>query len=488
MTAWFQTMPDLPYVLMAGLGLLIILWWAVVTRAARRLRAVRAALEAAQARAGAAEARLTGAEAARQEAHVRAERLEETVAGLRDQIGALRQERGAVQAALDVARHQAEGLRTEMRVQSTAAAKDRDAAAREIAQLREIREEMTQKFREMADESLRRQGEDAAKAQQERLAALLTPLKEHVGRFEEELRAVHRSADQERARLGEQIAQLHRRSEEISVEAVNLTRALKGDKQRQGAWGEMILERILEDSGLERGVHYEVQASRRDDLGRALRPDVVVRMPRGKSVVVDSKVSLVAFETAINAPTPEDQAVARRDHVLALRAHIDRLADKGYAATEEGVDYVLMFVPIEGALSEALREQPDLTGYALSRGIGLMTPTTLMVALRTIEHVWMVERRERNAEEIARRAGLLYDKVAGFVDSMNAVAGHLSRAAQAHDEAMNRLSRGSGNVLGQVDKLKRLGARTGRAIEAGFDEDDEDRPPPLARSAVAAAE
>ena len=347
---------------------------------------------------------------------------------------------------------------------------------------------MSQKFREMADESLRRQGEDAARAQQERLAALLTPLKEHVGRFEEELRAVHRSADQDRARLGEQIALLHRRSEEISHEAVALTRALKGDKQRQGAWGEMILERILEDSGLQRGLHYEVQSSRRDEAGRALRPDVVVRMPRGKSVVVDSKVSLIAFEAAVNAPGPEDRQRHMRDHVAAIRAHVDRLSAKDYAAGEDGVDYVLMFVPIEGALSEALREEPDLTGYALSKGIGLMTPTTLMVALRTIEHVWMVERRERNAEEIARRAGFLYEKVAGFVDSMSTVATHLARAAQAQDEAMNRLSRGSGNVLGQVDKLKRLGARTTRSIEIAFDAEEDDMPPALERPAVPAAE
>lgn len=487
MAAWIETVPNLPHLLMGAVVLLIILWGADMARARRRVQAMEEARSAALERVMAAETARSTAEAARQESHVRAERLEETVAGLRDQIGALRQERGAVQAALEATRGQAEALRTDLRVQATAAEKDRDAADQAIEQLRELREEMTQRFREMADESLRRQGEDAAKVQQERLSALLTPLREHVGRFEEELRAVHRSADQERARLGEQIAQLHRRSEEISVEAVNLTRALKGEKQRQGAWGEMILERILEESGLEHGIHYHIQSSRRDEEGRALRPDVVVRMPRGKSVVVDSKVSLVAFEAAVNAETPEARAQRMREHVLALRSHIDRLGDKGYAATEEGVDYVLMFVPIEGALSEALREQPDLTGYALSKGIGLMTPTTLMVALRTIEHVWMVERRERNAEEIARRAGLLYEKVAGFVESMNMVGTHLTRAVAAQEEAMNRLSRGSGNVLGQVEKLKRLGASTTKTLPAPFDEED-DRPPALERPSVEAAE
>ena len=489
MERWIATVPNLPYLLMGALAVLIILWVLDRVRAARRLR------EAEERRTGEMSrvtdenarlgVRLASAEALAQENHVRAERLEETVAGLRDQIGALRQERGAMQAALEVSRQQTEGLRGEIRVRETAAGKDRAAAEREIAQLREIREEMSQRFREMADESLRRQGEDAAKAQQERLAALLTPLKEHVGRFEEELRAVHRSADQERARLGEQISLLHRRSEEISQEAVNLTRALKGDKQRQGAWGEMILERILEDSGLERGLHYEIQSSRRDEDGRSLRPDVVVRMPRGKAVVIDSKVSLNAFEAAVNAATPEDRAARMREHLAALRSHIDRLGGKDYAATEGGVDYVLMFVPIEGALSEALRETPDLTGYALSKGIGLMTPTTLMVALRTIEHVWTVERRERNAEEIAQRAGYLYEKVAGFVDSMASVGTHLARATQAHEDALNRLSRGSGNVLGQVEKLKKLGARTNRNLAIAFDEED-DRPPALERPLPAA--
>lgn len=408
------------------------------------------------------------------EAHVRAERLEETVAGLRDRLGALRQEAGQVQSALELARREGEKLRVEARGREMAMEKDREAAAREIALLKELREEMTTRFRDMSDETLRRQNADFSKAQTDRLTALLNPFREHVVRFEEELRNVHRAADLERARLGEQISLLHRRSEEISQEAVALTRALKGDKQRQGAWGEMILERILEESGLERDIHYEVQAVRRDDAGKTFRPDVIVRMPRGKVVIIDSKVSLVAYESAVNAGSPEERVLHIRDHVAAIRSHIDRLGAKDYAGTDaEAVDYVLMFVPIEGALSEALREQGDLTSYALARGIGLMTPTTLMVALRTIEHVWTVDRREKNAEEIARRAGLLYDKVAGFVDDLASVSTHLGRAASAHEAAVSKLSRGSGNVLGQVDKLKKLGARSNRSMALDFDEEED---------------
>lgn len=478
---------DIQYLLCALAGLSLILFFGFLSRR-KQLREVkevlreeerasqrlRDRLEVAERTATEGGETLRATEERANEAHVRAERLDETVAGLRDRLGALRQDLMQSESGHEAARREVAELKVAARGLETAMEKDREAAAREIATLKELREEMALRFRELSDETLRRQNADFSKSQTEKLTALLTPFREHVGRFEEELRNVHRAADRERTRLGEQITLLHRRSEEISQEAVALTRALKGDKQRQGAWGEMILERILEESGLERDTHYEVQAVRRDDAGRTLRPDVIVRMPRGKVVIIDSKVSLVAYEAAVNAETPEERALRIREHVQALRNHIDRLGAKDYAGAEsEAVDYVLMFVPIEGALSEALREQGDLTSYALARGIGLMTPTTLMVALRTIEHVWTVERREKNAEEIAKRAGLLYDKVAGFVDDLSAVGTHLGRAASAHEAAFSKLSRGSGNVLGQVDKLKRLGARTGRAISVDFDEEDD---------------
>ena len=318
------------------------------------------------------------------------------------------------------------------------------------------------------------QGEDYSKANNERLTALLAPFKEHVGKFQEELRVVHKSADEERARLKEQILQLHQRSEKISQEAVNLTRALKGDKQRQGAWGEMILERILEDSGLERGLHYEVQSHQRDEEGKAWRPDVLVKLPKDKTLIINSKVSLVSYEAGVNAETDEERNSHITAHVRAMERHIDTLSAKGYHALADGsVDYVLMFVPIEGALSEALKVKGDLTSYALQKSVGIMTPTTLMVALRTVEHIWAVERRESNAEEIADRAGRLYDKVCGFVAEMEKVGDCLRRAHEAHGTAFDRLSRGGGNVLGQVEKLKKLGARTSRSLAISFDEADE---------------
>jgi DNA recombination protein RmuC len=256
-----------------------------------------------------------------------------------------------------------------------------------------------------------------------------------------------------------------------------LTRALRGDHQKQGAWGEMILETILERSGLRAGEEFEVQANRIGADGERLRPDVVVRIPGGKTLVIDSKVSLNDYSAAVNSDGPADVILHRKRHVTALRAHITGLAAKGYYRAEDStVDYVIMFVPIEGALSEALREDGGLTGFALDRHITIATPTTLMMALRTVAHVWAVERRNTNAEAIAERAGRLYDKIAGFLENMENVGRRLDQAQAAYGEAFGQLSRGRGNVLAQVETLKDLGAKTTKSLGKDFDPD-----PPVPR-------
>lgn len=346
-----------------------------------------------------------------------------------------------------------------------------EAANEKIVVLSQVRADMEAKFGELAIEALKVQGEAFSKTNIERLTATLTPLKEHVGHFERELKAVHKATLDDRAALKAEIRQLSQRSEDISKEATALTRALKSDQQKQGAWGEMILSNILERSGLREGEEYETQAHRTDEDGSRLRPDVVVRIPGNKTLVIDSKVSLVAYSDAVGAETDEEAASARKRHVVSLRAHINGLSEKGYQAVEEStVDYVILFVPIEGALSEALREDGSLTEYALERHITIATPTTLMMALRTVSHVWAVERRNQNAEEIARRAGLLYDKVANFVGSMESVGTRLRQANESYETAFGQLSRGNGNVLWQVETLKTLGAKTTKRIGAEFEE------------------
>lgn len=394
-------------------------------------------------------------------------RLEDRTARLAE----LAEERDGLNDALYATRQSVSRLESDLAQARLAADKDRERAAHDLAQLRELREDMTRQFRLMADETLRVQGADMQKTHGEQLNALLNPFREQVQFFQKELRDRNRILDEEGARLREQIAN-------IGQEAHALTRALKGDKQKQGAWGEMILERILEESGLERGIHYEIQSSWTDDDGRIWRPDVIVRMPQKKLLVVDSKVSLIAYEQAANAEDDTTRSEALKRHVDSIRSHINGLSAKGYDQLDDGaVDYVLMFIPIEGAFSEALRVDPGLASFAMDRRVGLTTPTTLMLTLRTVEHIWTVERRESNALEIARRAGQLYDKVAGFVDALDGVGTALGKATDAHRMAVDRLSRGNGNVIRQVEMLRELGARTTKRLAMDHDRADSLPPP-----------
>lgn len=348
-----------------------------------------------------------------------------------------------------------------------------EASEDKIRMLSELRKDMEIKFKDLAAQALALQGEQFSKSNIERLKATLTPLKEHVGHFEQELKAVYKAANADRAALQAEINRLSQRSETISREAINLTRALKSDQQKQGAWGEMILESILERSGLREGVEYETQAHRVNDKGERIRPDVVVNLPGGKTLVIDSKVSLVAYTDAVNAESEEEAKSARKRHVESIKQHIVNLAGKAYQNAEDStVDYVILFVPIEGALSEALRAEGQITEYAIARNVTIATPTTLMMALKTIANVWAAERRNQNAEAIARRAGLLYDKVAGFVDNMQDLGKRLNQAQSAYQDAFGQLSQGRGNMLSQVEHLKMLGAKTVKSISADFENEE----------------
>ena len=460
--------------------LLLVLWRRAAphsTRAddlGRRLSEAGARLEEADARAGADRDRLTvlhGEKAGSEEAVARLEAQIADAAAQRERIAAeAAGERRAIQDRLDAARDEIKALevaqgRTRAELAARVARHDED-----VALLTELRTEMIDRFKALSEATLADQGEKFGTLNRERVEALMKPMREQVTHFQTELRAAHEGAAKDRERLKTEIEQLTRRSEQVSKEAVALTNALKGEKQRQGAWGEMILERVLEDSGLERGREYQTQFAARDEDGGRRRPDVVVRLPGDKAVVIDSKVSLVAYEAAVNAAGEEERARQMSAHVLAVRRHIDELAGRDYGGIVEGaVDYTVMFMPVEGALAAALQVQDDLTSYAIARRVGIATPTTLMMALRTIQHVWSVERLGSNAEDIAKRAGLLHDKMALVVEAFDKVGDHLTQAQSEHSKALDRLSRGNGNVLGQFDTLRRLGARARKDMPVGFD-------------------
>ncbi|MGR3539869.1 MAG: DNA recombination protein RmuC [Hasllibacter sp.] len=463
-------------------ALLLILWAGARGHAPRAALAERRTAELADAaeRDGAEMRRLTGEEARLREG---TDRLERQVAALaeerREADRRAEEQRRSLQATLDETRGEVAELQVTnegLRRQLAARAERHDE---EVKLLTELRADMTDRFKALADETLKSHGERFGALNRERMDALMKPMREQVDHFQRELRTAHEGAAKDRERLKAEIEGLSRRSEAVSKEAVALTNALKGEKQRQGAWGEMILERVLEDSGLRKGSEYETQLSVSDDEGGRRRPDVVVRLPEGRVVVIDSKVSLVAYEAAVNAEHEAERARQMRAHVQAVQKHIDDLAARDYAGLVDGaVDYVLMFMPVEGALAAALEVQDDLTSRAIAKRVGIATPTTLMMALRTIQHVWAVERRESNAEEIARRAGLLHDKMALVAEAFDKVGDHLGRAQSEHASALDRLSRGNGNVLGQFDTLRRLGARTKKDMPIAFDpaEDDPGRP------------
>ena len=464
--AWLGESANLQVLLVLALGVALILCIAL----ARTRRAAAAAALASRSAEDGLRDRLEQESRALRDQLLAASRLETRGEALNQRMRELVEERDGLTDALHRERGLLSSLQRELAETRLAAEKDREAAERDIQTLRELREEMTGHFRLMANETLRVQGAEMQKTHGDQLNALLNPFKEQVNRFQTELQTRNKATDEERARLKEQIEYLHKRSEQISQEAVALTRALKGDSQKRGAWGEMILERILEDSGLLEGTHYHSQTSHRDAEGKLWRPDVIVRMPQRKLLVIDSKVSLNAYEEAVNAEDPLLREAALRRHVASVRGHVAQLAAKGYQALDDGsVDYVLMFIPVEGAFSEALRVDPDLARYAMENRVGLATPTTLMLTLRTVDHIWTVERRESNAMQIAARAGQLYDKLHGFVSAIEDVGVALDKAQKSHATAMDRLSRGSGNVIRQAEMLRELGARTQKRL--GLDHD-----------------
>ncbi|WP_308915363.1 DNA recombination protein RmuC [Jannaschia sp. LMIT008] len=411
--------------------------------------------------------------------------LREGTSRLEAQIESLRQERlqaddraraerADLSAKLDAARAQVEDLkvRNEGLDQALIArAKQHDD---EVALLTQIRDDMTDRFKALADDTLKVHGERFGALNRERMDALIGPMRQQVDQFQTELRAAHTGAKADRAALKAEIDGLSRRSEQVSKEAVALTNALKGEKQKQGAWGEMILERVLQDSGLREGSEYRTQFSVTDADGQRRRPDVVVDLPGGKAVVIDSKVSLNAYESAVNAETEDDRTRYMRAHVQAIHRHIDDLQARDYSGMVDGaVDYTVMFLPVEGALAAALEHDPRLSGNAMAKGVTIATPTTLMMALRTVHHVWTIERRESNAAEIAKRAGLMFDKMAGVVEAFEKVGAHLSSAQKSHGDAFDRLKYGNGNLIGQFDELRKLGARTKKAMPVTFDPTDD---------------
>jgi DNA recombination protein RmuC len=379
----------------------------------------------------------------------------------------------ATTKALAGANRETGDLQTQMAKLRETLAQEMKNAEEKLTLLKEAKEGMTQEFKVLAADVMKGHGETFSKQNKEQIDAVLAPLKESLTNFQQGLQAAHTETNRERVIMIEQIRSLTEASAKMSVETQNLTRALKGKAQTQGAWGEMILATILEKSGLRDGDEYVTQESHSDEDGARLRPDVVVNLPNNQRIVVDAKVSLTAFEAYVNGETDADRTAWLARHVDSMRRHIKTLSGKEYQQlSASGVDYVIMFVPIEGALAVALLEDPDLTAFAIERNVTIATPTTLMIALRTVRNVWQVERRNRNADAIAQRAGSLYDKFVGFIGDMDLIGTRLNLVQKAHKDAMGKLRDGRGSLFRQTEMLKELGAKTSKSLPSAALDDE----------------
>ena len=341
----------------------------------------------------------------------------------------------------------------------------------QIAEQEKNAKQMQERFENLANKILDQKSAKFTESNKENIKSLLEPLDKDIRNFRKKVEDIHEKDLSQQASLKEFLGNLQQAQAQLSEDARNLTTALKGDSKKQGDWGEFILERTLEASGLIKGLEFSMQES----FDRQ-RPDAIIRLPEDRAIVVDAKVSLTAYERSIGTDDEDLKKQALKEHLQSLKKHVDELSDKDYSAIEEinTPDFVLLFIPIEPAFGTALTLDPDLYQYAFDRKIVLVTSSTLMATIKTVANLWKLEKQNKHAHDIARRAGLLYDKFVGFLTSIEDVGKALGKASEAHDKAVSQLSTGPGNLVGQVEKLKAMGIRTKKELPGTFARELED--------------
>jgi len=376
------------------------------------------------------------------------------------------QELSGVRAAGEQLRAQLAAAQSEKAVLRITLDKEREAAADKLKLLQQTGEEMTLRFKQISQEILEDKSRRFTEQNQHNIEQILKPLREKIAGFESQVKQSYELETRDRVALKEQIAQLARLNQQVSAEANNLAGALRGQARTQGAWGELILERILELSGLEKGREYETQFATRDEAGQRYRPDVVVHLPGERDIIIDAKASLSAYARFSEAVDESARELALAAHVASLRSHIRELGGKGYESLEgiRSLDFVLMFVPNEAAYIDAVRSAPGLYEEALTHNIGLVCPSTLLPTLRTVNNLWKVERQGRNAQKIAEEAGRLYDKFVGFEQDLSRLGSALNSASKAYADARGKLLEGPGNVVRKIEQLKAMGAKASKQL------------------------
>lgn len=398
-------------------------------------------------------------------------RLQSELDAARQQILSLQAELAAVRSQLDQGQQQLAEARAE-----SARWQEREKNQQErLNWLEQSREQMKKDFEALSARIFEERTQKLQEQNRTGLDDVLKPFREQLQDFRRRVDQIHSDDNRQQATLLEQIRNLQQLNQTMVEDARHLTNALKGQTKTQGNWGEMILERILEESGLVRGREYETQVSMTSESGQRRQPDVIVHLPDNKDVIVDAKVSLTAYERFCREDDEELRRQALDEHVQSLRAHIRGLNRKEYEGLDgvQTLDFVLLFIPVEAAFLSAMEKAPELYNEAYNKHIVLVSPTTLLVTLRTINNIWRNEYQNRNALEIADRAGKICDQVTLIAESLDDVGDKLGKAQKAYDTAYDRLSRGRGNLLGQAHKLQSLGARARKQLPAPQDDTEE---------------
>jgi len=338
------------------------------------------------------------------------------------------------------------------------------------AEIEDLQKKFTTEFENIATKILKQNSQEFTLANQKNIGEILNPLKEKIQIFEKKVDDTYQKGLRDQTDLKAELKKLYELNFKISEEANNLTKALKSDTKKQGNWGEIILERVLERSGLVKGQEYETQTTVRNEEGEFIRPDVVVKLPDNKHIIIDSKVSLIAYEAYINEEDTDKNEIYLKQHIESIRNHIKGLGEKNYqnATLFDTPDFVLLFMPIESAFSTAIQADISLFNYAWEKKIVIVSPTTLLATLRTIASIWKHEKQTQNALEIARQGGALYDKFFGFLTDMENLGNQINKVQKTYDDAQNKLVDGRGNLITQVEKLKKLGAKASKALPGKY--------------------
>lgn len=340
-------------------------------------------------------------------------------------------------------------------------------------EIEDLQKRLTTEFENIASKILKERSDEFSVSNHKNLSEILNPLKEKIQTFEKKVEETYDKELRDKISLREEVRKLTELNTRVSEEANNLTKALKGDVKKQGNWGEIVLERVLERSGLVKGQEYEREEVIEGMDHQVQRPDVIIHLPDNKHIIIDSKVSLVAYERMASAETEEEQNAHLKEHIGSLRSHIKLLSDKNYqnAQNLNTPDFVLMFLPIESSFSCSVQNDSELFSYAWDRKIVIVSPTTLLATLRTIASIWKQENQTKNAQEIARLSGTLYDKFIGFAEDMSKIKANIDRASVSYDDALKKMKTGNGNIIRTAEKIKELGAKTGnKALPTAFED------------------